>query len=206
MEISASFLLFVFSAAFTPGPNNIMIMASGVNHGVMASVPHLLGIAVGVPTMFLAVGFGLSYTFEQISWLHALIQILGIFYLLYLAWLIANSSKPSFSSDESSQPFTFLQAALFQWVNPKAWMLGTGAIATFTTVGGDLNSQILIMAAVFFVMTLPSVFVWLVFGSWLKKILTKSSHLVIFNRTMAGLLVLSVLPVLKGLALNYNLF
>ena len=181
-------------------------MASGVNHGILASAPHLLGIAVGVPTMFLAVGFGLSYTFEQISWLHGLIQVLGVLYLLYLAWLIANSSKVSFSSDESSKPFTFLQAALFQWVNPKAWMLGTGAIATFTTVGGDMNSQIWIMAAVFFLMTLPSVFVWLVFGSWLKNMLTKPSHLVIFNRTMGGLLVLSVLPVLKGMMLNYNLF
>ena len=199
-----SFLLFVVSAAFTPGPNNIMIMASGLNHGVRASIPHLLGIALGVPTMFLAVGFGLAYAFEQIPWLHALIQVLGVAYLIYLAWLIAHSSPGSINSDQQSRPFTFLQAAMFQWINPKAWMLGTGAIAAFTTVGGDVWVQIVSMAIVFFLLAFPSAGTWLVFGSWLKKLLTNPKHLVLFNRVMALVLVLSVLPVVKGLMGNIS--
>lgn len=175
-----------------------MIMTSGLNHGVKASVPHLLGISFGVPTMFLAVGFGLTYLFERISWLHALIQIFGIVYLLYLAWLIAGSASLE-SKARHSKPLTFIQAALFQWINPKTWMLGTGAIAAFTTVGSNLSSQIVSMALVFFLMAFPSAGSWLVFGSWLQGVFKKDQHLILFNRLMALVLVASVLPVVRSL-------
>ncbi len=197
MDISAAFLLFVVSAAFTPGPNNIMIMTSGLNYGVRSSLPHLLGICFGVPTMFLAVGFGLSFIFEQYLWVHALVQLSGVIYLFYLAWAIANSEPDSLggAGGNSTKPLSFVQAALFQWVNPKAWMMGTGAIAAFSTVGGNVNAQILTMALVFFLMAIPSAGVWLVFGASLKRVFSQRTHLVIFNRCMAALLVLSVLPI-----------
>jgi len=201
MEISLSFILFVASAAFTPGPNNIMIMASGLNYGVKASVPHLLGIAFGVPTMFLVMGFFLAYLFGEYPWLHAVIQILGVGYLFYLAWLIANAAPSSLDdgSAEQGKPLSFIQAALFQWINPKTWMMGSGAIAAFSTVGADVSGQISMMAFVFFLMAFPSAGTWMVFGSWLKRLFAKPKYLVMFNRTMALLLVVSVLPVIYSL-------
>ncbi len=199
LEISASFILFVVSAAFTPGPNNIMIMTSGLNHGVKASLPHLFGIAFGVPTMFLAVGFGLTYLFAQYLWLHASIQIIGIVYLLYLAWLIANSA-PSSLGDEGGmkKPIGFVKAALFQWVNPKTWLMGTGAIAAFIPVDAEVGSYVYGMAAIFFVFAFPSAGSWLVFGSWLKRWFADPARLVVFNRVMALLLVASVAPIVWG--------
>ncbi len=202
MEISASFLLFVFSAAFTPGPNNIMLMSSGLNHGVRASLPHLFGIVLGVPTMFLAVGFGFTFFLEQTPSLYAVIKILGILYLLYLAWLIASSAPSSLDSDAAA-PFTFFQAALFQWVNPKAWMMGTGAIAAFSNADAALGGQIFIMAFVFMLMAIPSAGVWLVLGSWLKRFFRNARYLIIFNRTMAIILVLSVAPIVVDLVGQY---
>lgn len=174
-----------------------MIMASGLNHGLKASVPHLMGICIGVPTMFLAVGFGLSYLFNQYPWLHSLIQLAGIAYLVYLAWLIADSAPVSVGDGDAlvKKPLSFLQAALFQWINPKAWMMGTGAIAVFTTDDGCVGRQIVVMALVFFFMALPSAGVWLVFGAWLKRLFNDQRHLVLFNRVMALLLLVSVLPI-----------
>ncbi len=203
MDISANFLLFVVVAAFTPGPNNIMIMTSGLNHGIKASLPHLLGIAVGVPTMLLAVGFGLMFVFSQWPLVHVLIQVLGIFYLLYLAWLIATSAPSSLDgSAQRNKPLSFIQAALFQWINPKTWMMGTGAIAAYTQVGADTAPQIMMMALVFCLMAFPSAGSWMVFGSWLKRVFKNPRHQVWFNRTMAVLLVLSIMPVIKGLLEN----
>jgi len=208
VDVSASFVLFMISASFTPGPNNIMIMTSGLNHGVKASFAHLMGITLGVPTMFLVVGFALSYLFQQNSWLHTVIQVVGVIYLFYLAWLIAVSMPASLDNDEEARrtqtkPLSFIQAALFQWVNPKAWMLGTGAIATFSTVGADTDTQILTMAFAFFLVAFPSAGTWLVFGSQLKRLLSNANHLLMFNRVMALLLVVSVSDVIVSLTKQF---
>ncbi len=205
MEVTPSFLLFVAAAAFTPGPNNIMIMASGLNYGVKASLPHLLGIAVGVPTMFLAVGFGLTLLFKQYLWLHAAIQLVGMAYLLYLAWLIATAAPDSLESSSATRagakkPISFVQAALFQWINPKTWLMGTGAIAAFSDVGGDVSAQITVMAFVFFLMAFPSAGAWMVFGSWLARWFSDPARSVLFNRLMAILLVASIVPIISELA------
>lgn len=205
MDISYSFFLFVVVAAFTPGPNNIMMMASGLNYGVKASLPHLLGIAFGVPTMLVAVGSGLAYLFEKWGWLHSVVQLLGVVYLVYLAWLIANStSAPLENEVRHNKPFTFLQAALFQWVNPKAWMTGTGAIATFSNADADMFGQIVFMALAFCLAVFPSAGSWLVFGAWLKRLFRDAKHLVLFNRAMALILVVSVLPVLKNMLEEFS--
>ncbi len=175
-----------------------MIMASGLNHGIKASLPHLLGISFGVPTMFLAVGSFLAVLFHKYLWLHAAIQVVGLLYLVYLAWLIATSVPASLEKGaERKPPLTFVQAALFQWINPKTWMMGTGAIAAFSTVGADVNSQMRVMALVFFLMAFPSAGSWLVFGSWLQRVFKEPKHLIAFNRVMALLLVGSMLPVIK---------
>ena len=128
-------------------------MASGLNFGWRSSLPHYFGICLGVPSMFLAVGFGLGYLFERYVWLHEMIQFVGIIYLLYLSWLIAISVPTDLDGENVSKPFTFVQAALFQWVNPKAWIMGSSAVATYTTIGSDINFQIVLVGVVFLLTT-----------------------------------------------------
>lgn len=198
-DLHIALLLFVASMAVTPGPNNIMLMTSGLNYGVKRSIPHLLGICIGFPVMVLMVGLGMSTLFTAYPALHSIIKVLGVVYLLYLAWKIAASSPASLntsSSKPSSSPFTFIQAALFQWVNPKAWIMATGAIATYTTETGDLFWQVIIISSVFFMMAIPCVGIWLFFGVALKHYITSARHLKIFNVSMALLLVISIMPVL----------
>jgi threonine/homoserine/homoserine lactone efflux protein len=186
--------------AVTPGPNNIMLMTSGLNYGVKRSIPHLLGICIGFPLMVLMVGLGMSTVFSAYPALHSIIKVLGVVYLLYLAWKIAASSPASLnssSSKPSSSPLTFMQSALFQWINPKAWIMATGAIATYTTATDDLFWQVMIISGVFFMMAIPCVGIWLFFGVALKQYLTSAWHQKVFNVSMAVLLVISIIPVLS---------
>lgn len=180
-----------------------MIMASGLNFGWRASLPHYFGICLGFPSMFFAVGFGLGYLFERFELLHEFIQVAGIFYLLYLAWRIATAAPTNLDGGQPSKPLSFVQAALFQWVNPKAWTMGASAIATYTTVGEDNNLQILLVGFVFFLMAFPSAAVWMTFGAGLKKVLDNPRHQKMFNVTMALLLAASIVPIAWSLLAKY---
>ena len=191
LDVLPELIMFAISAAFTPGPNNIMIMSSGVNFGARASMPHFFGICFGFPTMFLATGFGLGALFLNYPVLHMVIKIFGLSYLTYLAWQIATSGRVE-RGEKLGQPLTFFQAALFQWVNPKAWIMGTSAIAAFTVVGQNLVPQVLIIGLVFFTMAFPSAGVWLAFGSSLKRLFENMVYLRAFNITMAVLLIWSM--------------
>ena len=193
MELIFAIALFAFSSGITPGPNNIMLMTSGVNFGIKQSVPHLLGISLGFPAMILAVGLGMSAVFQAYPILHAVIKVLGIIYLLYLSWLIANSSS-KMEGKKVSKPFSFIQAAAFQWVNPKGWIMAVGAIATFTSVNQALTPQIITIASVFLCVAFPCAIVWLSFGVALKRILKNERQQRIFNVSMAILLVASIIP------------
>ena len=199
MEFALAVLLFAASTTVTPGPNNVMIMTSGLNHGIKKSLPHFMGICFGFPAMVVAVGLGFGIIFERYPMLHEIIKVIGVFYLLYLAYLIAISSQNSLESNKS-KPLTFLQAAIFQWVNPKAWIMATGAIAAYTTLNSSVYVQVLFIALSFFVVAFPAVGVWLVFGANLKKILIKPEHQHRFNVSMALLLVISVAPIIYELA------
>lgn len=194
MEYLFAVALFAVSASVTPGPNNIMVMTSGLNFGVRQSLPLLTGICVGFAVMLLLVGLGFSQLFEIFPNLHFIIKCIGVLYLLYLAYLIAGSAG-SVESDRPSKPFTFIKGALFQWINAKAWVVATGALAAFTAVGANFFSQNIMIALTFFVVSFPCVGVWLVFGSLLKNVLNSSRSRMIFNFVMSGLLVLSVVPV-----------
>ncbi|RPA55098.1 LysE family translocator [Shewanella vesiculosa] len=195
MELVFAIALFAFSAGITPGPNNIMLMTSGVNFGIKRSIPHLMGISLGFPTMILAVGLGLSTIFKAYPFIHIVIKVIGISYLLYLSWLIANSSS-KMEGKQVSKPFSFLQAAAFQWVNPKGWIMAVGAIATFTSVQQELNSQVITIASVFLCVAFPCAIVWLGFGVALKRLLKNERQQRIFNITMALLLVASIIPMM----------
>ncbi|QIR14910.1 LysE family translocator [Shewanella aestuarii] len=195
MELIFAIALFAFSSGITPGPNNIMLMTSGVNFGIKRSIPHLLGISLGFPTMILAVGMGLSAVFQRYPIIHIIIKVIGVSYLLYLSWLIANSSN-KMEGKQVSKPFSFLQAAAFQWVNPKGWIMAVGAIATFTTVNQELSGQVVTIASVFLCVAFPCALVWLGFGVALKRILKNERQQRIFNVSMALLLVASIIPMM----------
>ena len=149
MELIPSIFLFAATSVLTPGPNNIMLMASGLNFGVRASMPHLLGICVGFPVMVILIGLGLGFIFARYPACHLLLKIAGVTYLFYLAWRIAQTSA---SEDEGKRgrALTFWQAALFQWVNAKGWIMASSAIAAYTSAGDGMYSQILIISLIFF--------------------------------------------------------
>ena len=194
MDYLFTVVLFAISSSVTPGPNNIMVMTSGLNFGVRKSLPLLIGICVGFTVMLLLVGLGFSQLFDIFPNLHFIIKCVGVLYLLYLAYLIA-SSTGDVESDKQGKPFSFMKGALFQWVNAKAWVVATGALAAFTTAGANFFNQNIMIALTFFIVSFPCVGVWLVFGSLLKNALNSSRSRAMFNFTMSGLLVLSVVPV-----------
>ena len=197
MEYLLSVALFAVSSSVTPGPNNIMVMTSGVNFGARKSLPLLSGICVGFTIMLLLVGVGFGQVFHFFPQLELIIKVLGSAYLLYLAWQIA-ITKEIGKGQQQGAPFGFMKGALFQWVNAKAWVVAIGAISAFTTVGGGYFSQNLTIAGTFLVASFPCVGVWLMFGSALRRWLTKQHYLRWFNLTMALLLVVSIVPVIRG--------
>jgi threonine/homoserine/homoserine lactone efflux protein len=181
---------FAFVSSITPGPNNLMILASGANHGVARSVPHLLGISLGHGAMVLLVGLGLAQVFEAVPWAKGALAVASIGYLLWLAWRIARAAPPE-PGAATGRPFTFLQAAAFQWVNPKAWTMALTAVTLYAAGGAWAVPAV---AMVFVATNLPSVAVWLMLGARLRRWLTSPARLRAFNWTMAGLLVASLWP------------
>jgi threonine/homoserine/homoserine lactone efflux protein len=202
LELFIAILVFGLSAAITPGPNNIMLMTSGMNFGIKNSMPHMLGVCIGFPVMVILIGLGFSIVFEHYPALHEVIKIIGVAYLLYLSWLIA-SADPDKLEGKKSKPFTFIQAALFQWVNPKAWVVATSAISAYTTLKDDVYGQVFIIAGAFIFSALITANTWLIFGKGIKHVLQSAKQQRLFNITMALVLVASVLPVILQLYQQY---
>lgn len=196
MEYYFSVIVFCLVTSITPGPNTVMLMTSGLNHGVKKSMPHYWGVNIGFALMVTAIGFGLGAIFTLYPMVHQLIKLVGIVYLLFLAWKIANAGHAS-SGGSLSAPFTFVQAAAFQWVNPKAWVIAVGAIAAFTT-GSNINADILFIVLSYFVVGLVSMAVWLILGASLQSLLSSGKSLRRFNITMAVFLVLSIIPMIQS--------
>ncbi len=186
--------IFLFSVVMTitPGPNNIMILSSGLNFGIRRSIPHLFGIAVGFPVMLVAVGLGLDSVIAKFPYMHNVIKTLGIAYLLYLAYKMFITKKQK-QVEQQSKPLSFVQAVLFQWVNPKAWVMIFSGIGVFTS-GADIQTTTLVLALSFFIAIFPCNGSWLFLGFQMKKIIKTDLHYKIFNRTMAVILLASVLP------------
>lgn len=201
MDYLLAVALFAISSSVTPGPNNIMVMTSGVNFGIKKSLPLLTGICLGFSVMLLLVGFGFGQLFELFPSLHFIIKCIGTLYLLYLAWAIAKSAG-EINSESQTKPLSFLNGALFQWVNAKAWVVATGALAAFTVAGDNFYSQNITIALTFFVVSFPCVGIWLAFGSMLKQALKNDRKRKWFNYVMASLLVFSVVPVVNEIAIT----
>ncbi len=127
-----------------------MILASGLNYGVTKSIPHLCGIAFGFLIMVVLVGFGLGALFKNYPIIHTLLKISGCMYLLYLAWKFGTTQTAKKEDNHKRKPLSFLHAALFQWVNPKAWICSITAMSIFT-FGENISYQVLVMSIIFFV-------------------------------------------------------
>ncbi|KAB2686311.1 LysE family translocator [Brucella tritici] len=197
VEIFLALLVFAFVSSVTPGPNNLMLLASGVNFGFRRTIPHMLGIGVGFFILLLAVGFGLGALIETVPSFYAALKFAGGAYMLYLAWKIAMSrSIGEAKHRDKAEPMTFLQAAAFQWVNPKAWVMAITGIATYAN-HDNYYVAVLLVSAAFAILNLPSVSVWAGFGTLLRNWLSDPVRLKWFNLIMALLLVLSLWPMLK---------
>ncbi len=181
----------------TPGPNNMMLLSSGATFGFRRTLPHLFGISGGCIVMVLLLGFGLAAVLERMPWLYTLLHIISTGYLLYLAWRIATSVGVGAAS-ERARPLTFLDAAAFQWVNPKAWAMTLGAVTSFARLD-HFTLDIVTIAAVICVTGLPCIMLWAGGGTLVRRLLTRPGSLRLFNMTMALLLVASLIPGLIGL-------
>ncbi len=185
---------FALVSSITPGPNNMMLMASGANFGLKRTVPHALGVGIGFTLMIVLVGVGLMGLFDIFPWLNSVLKVVSIVYLLWLAWKIANAAPPENDGDPAGRPMSFISAMLFQWVNPKAWSMALTAIALYAP---DRNlAAVALVAAIFGIINLPSTSLWAVMGQALSGWLASPARLRAFNWTMAGLLVASMLPLL----------
>lgn len=195
-DLLLAFALFAFVTSVTPGPNNAMLLASGVNFGFKRSVPHILGISSGFLVLVLAVGLGLGALFNAYPLFYRVLRYVGAAYLLYLAWSIARSGPASEGEIGQGQPLGFWGAAAFQWVNPKAWVMALGAISTYTPLQGYFFN-VVVIASLFALINAPSVGVWAGFGSVLRNVLREPRWLRLFNLGMALLLVVSLYPLLQ---------
>ncbi|MFW8635354.1 LysE family translocator [Cribrihabitans pelagius] len=192
-ELLAALALFAFVSSITPGPNNLMLMASGANFGFRRSIPHMLGVALGFVFMVLLVGAGLVQVFDAFPVSYTVLKAVSVAYLLWLAWKIAHAA-PAEARREAGRPMTFLQAAAFQWVNPKAWAMALTAISAYTP--DQTLTAILFVGVVFGAINLPSVGSWTVLGQQMARFLTSRRRLTLFNWSMALLLVASLYPVI----------
>ncbi|WP_439150835.1 LysE family translocator [Sulfitobacter sp.] len=193
LAILTALLGFAFVATVTPGPNNLMLMASGANFGFRRTLPHMLGITGGVSVMALLVGAGLMALFDAVPALNLLLKVLSVSYLLWLALKIATAA-PMEERAADSRPMTFVQAATFQWVNPKAWAMCLSAITLYAPDRSLLS--VVIVAGAFALVCFPAISVWAWLGTVVRQWLSNATRLRVFNITMAALLVASLYPVL----------
>ena len=197
MSHSLLLALIAFGAvmAFTPGPNNIMVLSSGLTYGFRRSLPHIAGIAFGIAFMVAATGLGLGAVFIAWPILQTILKYAGIAYLIYLAWVIAMSGPVTPGQDNQAAPMTFWGAALFQWVNAKGWVMVIGIITAYSAVA-SFPWNIAVQAALMFIMGALSSLLWALFGSALRPVLTSEKAVRAFNVVMAILLLASLYPVL----------
>nr|WP_295465525.1 LysE family translocator [Mesorhizobium sp.] len=194
LDLFLALVVFAFVTSITPGPNNLMLLASGVNFGFVRTIPHMLGIGTGFFSLLIGVGLGLGAVLTAYPQLHLALKIAGAAYLLYLAWKIAMSRSMG-EGKAGTRPMTFLEAAAFQWVNPKAWVMAVTAMAVYTNPQHPFLTMLLVAAA-FAVVNVPSVSTWAGFGVALRGFLADPVRLKWFNVAMGVLLAVTLVPML----------
>ncbi len=192
-DLFIALFTFALVTVITPGPNNLMLMASGANFGFRRTVPHMFGIGLGMPLMVILVGIGIMQVFDRYPLSYTILKILSVVYLVYLAWKIANAAPPE-QGEPQGKPLTFLQSAAFQWVNPKAWTMVLSAITLYAT-SRDLWA-VLWVAGTYACVSCISTTSWTVLGQQLSRLLKSPLRLRVFNWIMAALLIATLIPVL----------
>lgn len=188
LALAGPFIAFAFSMSATPGPNNMMLTASGANYGFRRTVPHMMGITIGCMVLMSAVALGLGALFQQWPPLQAALKVAGSLYLLRLAWKIACApALDQAKLNAKSKPLTFLQAAAFQFANPKAWVMTISGIASFSLAGDAFIGSALVLILLMGLTNLPSIAIWAGFGVAIGRLLRTPQHWLWFNRLMGGL-------------------
>lgn len=201
MDTLIALFIFALVTSATPGPNTLMLLASGVNFGFNRTIPHMLGVVSGFFILLLCVGLGLGVLLTSQDFLHKGLKIIGGGYLLFLSWRIATAGSFSLSlspqtSEPPARPMRLVAAMLFQWVNPKAWMMGVTAMALYTQ-SAEPSASVFTIALMYAVVGLPTVALWAGFGSALSNWLEKPGRLKWFNRIMGISLALTVIPMVR---------
>ncbi len=195
-DLLLALIVFAFGSSITPGPNNLMLMASGANFGFKRTLPHMFGVGIGFTLMIVLVGIGLAGIFATYPVSRTILKVVSVVFLVYLAWKIANAAPPQ-RAEEAGTPIGFFQAVLFQWVNPKAWSMALTSIGAYAPTEGIAG--VLWVALIFGAINQPTVSLWVLFGKAMRRYLSNPRHLRMFNWTMAALLLATLYPVLLGL-------
>ena len=196
-QFFAALAAFVAVTSWTPGPNNLMLVASGVNFGFSRTVPHMLGIAIGFPLMIVIIGLGMGQLFAAFPQLYDILKWLSVVYMIWLAWKIATAGPLNKETAAAAQPMRFHEAVMFQWVNPKAWAMALAGIASHT-IPSAFATSLTLLAVTFGIITFPGVAVWTIFGVGLRRLLQDPARVQIFYIARAVLLLASLYPVLAG--------
>src|SRR3981189_2568230 len=186
-----AFLIFAAVMFITPGPNNIMLLSSGLTYGFRRTLPHIAGITIGFAFMIGAVGLGLGTIFIAWPVLQTILKYAGVAYLIYLAAAIAMSGPAASGQDNRRGPMTFWGAAMFQWINVKGWVMVIGTITAYAGSSG-FPWNIIIQVALSLLLGALSCSAWALFGTALRPILTSPKAVRAFNTAMAGLLLASL--------------
>lgn len=185
---------FALASTMTPGPNNMMLLSSGLTFGYKRTIPHALGVNIGFPVMVICVGLGIGRLFEVFPFTYVALKVVGICYLVWMAWHIANTKGAADTENKNDKPFTFIQAALFQWINPKAWVMAITSTATFITDHQIASIQVVIISCIYCICAFFSTNSWSLGGVILKRFIRNERFVRIFNITMAILIVGSIIP------------
>lgn len=196
VELLPALCLFAVVMSITPGPNNTMMLASGVNFGFVRSLPHIAGISIGFGLMTVAMGLGLHTLLERFPQAFAAMRVLGVTYMLWLAWKLANAGPMNADVARTARPMGFWAAAAFQWLNPKAWVMALGAVTTYLPAQ-PTAMHLAGMTLVLCLVNAPCVGLWAAFGQALRRVLQQPRWLRIFNIGMALALLASLYPMLR---------
>jgi threonine/homoserine/homoserine lactone efflux protein len=188
-------IMFAFVTSVTPGPNNMMLLASGVNFGLKRTWPHIFGIAFGVSTLLAAMALGLGTLFVLFPPLNTVLKFVGAAYMLWLAWKIATSGGAG-ESGGKPRPMRFFEAMAFQWINPKAWMMAIGAISGYFNAGNPWVSGAILLVTFWFTGVF-SIIPWAAFGQVMRRFLADPVRLKWFNIVMGIALAASLWPMLR---------
>jgi threonine/homoserine/homoserine lactone efflux protein len=193
-QLLIAFVVFAAVMCFTPGPNNVMLLASGLNYGLRRSLPHVAGVTIGFAFMIAVVGFGFGAVFTAYPVLQTVLKYAGASYLIYLAYAIATSAPPDPEATAQRRPMTFIGAALFQWVNVKGWVMVIGTVTAYAAMA-RYPWNIILQTLLTLLMGFSSTITWTLFGTSLQSLVKSPGTIRAFNIAMAVLLLASLYPV-----------